>query len=290
MNADVNQFGARDVRPALSRRWGDYAFASYGDWCAHDQLTLMHDCSHATVLVLLTGCRSMQIVGDGASATVLAPVPGDIFLLPLQQRTSIRFGGRFPELVELHLPIDASGLGSFAEDGQYGFRDDFIWHCANRISQLSAAPTPATDAFCSNLLQALGAYLAVHVEHGKRARTVKPLEPFAMKERVDNFLRENLSKRIVLADIAEALELEPGKLQVAFQNQFDITPIQYLISLRVAKAKELLASSAMEISEIAMATGFCNHPHLCRTFKNRMNISPRDYRKRFGVAGRKVAA
>lgn len=64
-----------------------------------------------------------------------------------------------------------------------------------------------------------------------------------------------------------------------FRTYTGMTPQQYITDIRVAKAKELLSYSSLNISEIASIVGYDNPFYFSRIFKKNTGQSPREYRK-----------
>lgn len=62
-----------------------------------------------------------------------------------------------------------------------------------------------------------------------------------------------------------------------FQKQFNTTPKQFLIDLRLNHAKELLSEGKLKISAISEKCGFTNPYHFCRSFKAQFGITPTEY-------------
>ena len=56
-----------------------------------------------------------------------------------------------------------------------------------------------------------------------------------------------------------------------------MTPWEYLIRLRLEKAKQLLRNSDFTVSEIAQRTGFCDASYLTRVFRRHEQMTPRRY-------------
>ena len=52
-----------------------------------------------------------------------------------------------------------------------------------------------------------------------------------------------------------------------------MSPIEYLINVRIKRASELLSRSVLSVSEVAEKCGFKDTEHFCRTFKKRMGIT-----------------
>ncbi len=65
-----------------------------------------------------------------------------------------------------------------------------------------------------------------------------------------------------------------------FKEHFGISPKQYVIDVRLQRAKQLLAEGKLSLSLIAEATGFTNQYHFSRLFKERVDLTPSEYRKK----------
>jgi len=66
-----------------------------------------------------------------------------------------------------------------------------------------------------------------------------------------------------------------------FRESFGLPPHQYLLARRVNRAKELLRSSSLPLSEIALACGFSSASHFTNRFRQAMGATPGEYRKAF---------
>ena len=95
------------------------------------------------------------------------------------------------------------------------------------------------------------------------------------------FISENYTdSNLTLHDVASHVALSNNHFCTVFsQESGGVTFTEYLTSLRISKAKELLSTSAMRTSEIAYAVGY-NDPHyFSYLFKKNTGLSPRDFRK-----------
>jgi AraC family transcriptional regulator len=81
----------------------------------------------------------------------------------------------------------------------------------------------------------------------------------------------------------EALALESGYSRGYFLQMFraatGYTPHQYLIRLRLEKARSLIDSGAMSFIDIARECGFCSHSHFTRAFRQIVGVTPSEYRR-----------
>ena len=80
--------------------------------------------------------------------------------------------------------------------------------------------------------------------------------------------------------IAEELGVHRSTLSRRFRTETGTTLIEYLVSMRVQNAMNLLQNTKLPISDIAERCGFTDNAYFCRVFKQRLGATPRDFRKR----------
>ncbi|MBD1584370.1 GlxA family transcriptional regulator [Pseudoalteromonas sp. S16_S37] len=93
------------------------------------------------------------------------------------------------------------------------------------------------------------------------------------------WLKNNYSNELSLANVAEQFDLSYRTFNRRFKEATGQTASDYLQSLRVESAKELLASSNLSIQDIAISVGFNSQGLLTRAFKLKLDQTPREYRK-----------
>lgn len=93
-----------------------------------------------------------------------------------------------------------------------------------------------------------------------------------------NFIEARLENPMCLRDLADFAGCSPNAFITAFTASMGETPAQYLIRQRLRRAKWLLLHSNMDITSIAMQTGFSSHSHLTSLFTSRIGIAPRKWR------------
>ncbi len=91
-------------------------------------------------------------------------------------------------------------------------------------------------------------------------------------------MEENLTKELSVEEIAGKAGLSASYLSRLFKESTGLSPWDYLLRLRLEKAKELLASSSASIAEVALRSGFCDSSHMAKTFKRLEGRSPKDCR------------
>ena len=93
------------------------------------------------------------------------------------------------------------------------------------------------------------------------------------------YIHTNFHKDISLSDISRYVFLSPSYFTRAFKNEMEVSPINYLLNLRVEKAKELLKNTDLKILDIALTIGFSSQQRFNEIFKKYENITPLQYRK-----------
>lgn len=79
--------------------------------------------------------------------------------------------------------------------------------------------------------------------------------------------------------IAELFKISEVYLRKLFSKYTGVSPKQYIIQIRISRAKQLLGEGAMKVSEIAESCGFANQYHFCRFFKEKTGQTPTEYMK-----------
>jgi AraC-like DNA-binding protein len=122
---------------------------------------------------------------------------------------------------------------------------------------------------------------AIRPDQTVLARTVARirggLPPKALR-RVRDYIDEHLDEKISIDSLAGIADLSMFHFARAFKQSAGLTPHDYLIRRRIKRAMELLASTDLPLSEIALAVGFTDQSHCARRFREYVGVCPRDYR------------
>ncbi len=113
----------------------------------------------------------------------------------------------------------------------------------------------------------------------QRASNVKALDTEERILKSIQWMRENLSVPVTLDRLAGQAAISPPHYSSIFKKQIGVSPIGFLIRLRMQEACRLLDHTNFTISEIAQTVGYEDSFHFSRMFKNVVGSSPRDYRK-----------
>ena len=95
-------------------------------------------------------------------------------------------------------------------------------------------------------------------------------------QQTQTFLKTHYAETISLEQLAQQVNLKPLRLLRVFQRELGLPPHTYLVQVRVAQAKKLLALG-VPIAQAAYDTGFTDQSHLHRHFKRLVGITPKQY-------------
>lgn len=97
-------------------------------------------------------------------------------------------------------------------------------------------------------------------------------------DKVILYIGQHYKEEINLSELAGEFFVVPTYLAKRFKEKKNCTVMQYLENMRLKKARELLESSPLSISDIAMMVGYNDPNYFARSFKKVYDLTPREYR------------
>lgn len=94
-----------------------------------------------------------------------------------------------------------------------------------------------------------------------------------------SYFNENYNTKISVAQYAESLHISTNWFIRNFKQHMNISPAQYLLSLRMVNAQSLLENTDYSVGEVAEIVGYDNQLYFSRVFKKEYGVSPAQYRK-----------
>jgi AraC family transcriptional regulator len=102
--------------------------------------------------------------------------------------------------------------------------------------------------------------------------------------RAVEFMHDHCGREIPLAEIAGVAYLSEFHFARLFKKIIGVTPHTYLASLRIERARRMLADSDRTIAEIGAEVGYANQSHFTKVFREATGLAPRAFRE----AARKI--
>ncbi len=129
-----------------------------------------------------------------------------------------------------------------------------------------------TNLIVLNLLRELKSNLPTHISE----------KNYCERDNINraiNYLRDQYNNNFSLEDIANVANLSPFHFIRIFKATTGKTPYNYLLDIKIEKAKELLVLKKHTITEICFLCGFNNLEHFSSVFKRKVGLLPSQYRK-----------
>jgi len=105
-----------------------------------------------------------------------------------------------------------------------------------------------------------------------------PLATDGKIEKITSYLCNAYTRSISLDEIASLASMNPTAFCRYFKEHTGKTFKQYLIDLRVGYACKLLSAGTLNVSQIALESGFETVAHFNRLFRRLMGLTPTEYR------------
>lgn len=240
---------------------------------------------------VLTMCANFPARYEGhlghLNSVSWAKTPGALSLVPAGHAPVWRARTDFELIacaIDISLVNDVYTELDRRPEGELRFRNNFQDPAAQQLMRLllddSADGYPADRLYTDHLIHAL-AYRFLIMGSGSDPKSmvkqVSPLPRHILGRVIDRM--RNLDTESSL----QALAKESGYSRVHFVRMFraatGYTPHNYLLKLRLDRARELLASSALSLTDIALECGFSSHSHLSRVFRQVLGATPSEHRR-----------
>jgi len=105
---------------------------------------------------------------------------------------------------------------------------------------------------------------------------------------IRNYIEENYMSKLSLAELSSKFYVSEEHISRAFKEEFDINLFDYILRLRIERAKALIVENKMKVSEVVELLGFVDASHFTKTFKKLTGITPSEYRDRMKAASHQL--
>jgi AraC family transcriptional regulator len=223
-------------------------------------------------------------------------LPADAILLANpNQVASVTFLGKRNELLlariapELLVEI-ATRLRMYRAGANLLFRSPLMPQTTDMrlraLLESIAAELEAGDAGWREVLRSLVHQLAIHLLRAhinvQRSDEIEMSRVGIVDRRLRRaieFMHDNCGRELSLAEIAGAAYLSAFHFARLFKKTAGVTPHAYLASLRIEKARRLLAETDLPITEVGAQVGYAGQSHFTLVFREATGMTPRAFRK-----------
>lgn len=103
-----------------------------------------------------------------------------------------------------------------------------------------------------------------------------------------NYINTHLDQQLSRNDVASYVYLNPDYLTRLFKKETGVSISQYINSMRINRAKDLLQNTDMSVSNVAKMVGFTHFAYFSTAFKSSTGYSPVEYRQMYFKSDAKV--
>lgn len=96
--------------------------------------------------------------------------------------------------------------------------------------------------------------------------------------RTAGYIRNNYAMPVAIASIASMIGIDRRYLCRIFSEKIGMTPKEYLVSIRLERAAELLRSGSISVGDIARSVGYEDVFNFSKMFKKKFGVSPLEYK------------
>lgn len=178
----------------------------------------------------------------------------------------------------LELTMDDDSDNSFCIVDFLDDRGDIQFYLRSMLHEIEQKQT-GFETVCQDLLDILLIKLLRRTNFSKTlasARSSLSPDTVAVLRYIEAHYREALTLDI----LAEKVHLNKYHLAHSFSREFGISPINYILKLRLQESRELLRTTNFSLSHISRACGFSSPSYFSQRFRHAEGISPAEYRRK----------
>jgi AraC family transcriptional regulator len=157
----------------------------------------------------------------------------------------------------------------------FGIAKSQIGHILGALVAESDAGNPGGLAFVEALATGLSQQVAIHAGTcAPRAARLRGGLSAVAKRRALELMDAQLDASLTVESLAREVGLSPAHFARAFRETTGRAPHQYLLTLRLERARRLLDVPDAALSDIALRSGFADQAHFTRLFKREFGMTP----------------
>jgi len=160
-----------------------------------------------------------------------------------------------------------------------GARDETVRWLMDQLRRELLDRPQASPLYVRGLAQALAVHLLRHYRdpHGSIRRS-NALPAYKLRK-VIGVMNERLAEEFSLAALAQVVELSEYHFSRMFKRATGLSPSQYFIGLRMARARQLLLETPRSIIDIGLEVGYSSPSHFSQVFRREVGVTPSTYRQ-----------
>lgn len=96
---------------------------------------------------------------------------------------------------------------------------------------------------------------------------------------IEKYLQANFDREVKLQEISDHFYISREYISRKFKQEFNVNISDYIVNIRIERAKSLLKNSQLKIYEIANMVGYQDDKYFRKVFKKVVGVTPNEYRE-----------
>ena len=221
---------------------------------------------------VLDGCGTVCTNGQ-----TFHPAKGDIYML---YQGDDQYYYSDPDTPWTKVWFNFSGELAAALVREYGLSDVHLVHDLNLLPEFEEMIALARTDYTSQEIYDQGSQLFLrivqkisrHLQKGAKAVSQDAL-------RLRDYIHRNIEKNITTEELSHLIFRSQSQTARIFKKAFGVNPYEYILYRKMETAKHLLLSTQMKVKDIAAFLSFSDEHYFSNCFKQKIGMSPRQYRE-----------
>ena len=187
---------------------------------------------------------------------------------------------KFCEQLNAKYPlIDNTNGWNYTADGIRFINDAMINQLLNRLILICTENNIAKDFFANLIVQEL---LVRLMQTQARNILLNNQQGNATSNRfvhVRDYIQKNLHENLTIKTLSKLAYMSEPHFFRCFKQEFGVTPVEFILELRIRAARTMLQTTDASIKEISFSSGFNSLNYFLKMFKRYTGLTPAQYRK-----------
>lgn len=233
--------------------------------------------SHHVIAIYTGGLvRTKETEFDHGPSHRNLPKIGDILVIPAGQHVGITARGRLAEFSQVTVPTPL--LDDRELMPRFGYRDPLLQHMTQRVHTVIDRDDLLARLLMESLTDVVRLHLADRYAKILRPHTNRRTLSTTDQRKLIEFIEDSMDASISIAALSSIVHMSITEFTRAFIDAFGTTPYQFVLHRRIERAKLLLATTRLPITDITVLAGFSNPSHFATTFRRRVGVTPSAFR------------
>lgn len=194
--------------------------------------------------------------------------------------TVIHFQKKFLNNGFFELPL-MNDIKKLFEKSEQGIRFINIKGIESKLNKIEKAHSAKRIIEILDLLHRLSQEKKIEILSSAK-HTISPLDPQSDRIiKVHNYIAQNFRNKIKLENLAQLVHMTPQAFCNYFKKKNKKPVFTYINDLRIGYSCKMLIEKNLNIEQVALECGYNNTTFFNRKFKEKMKMTPKEYRNKY---------